>query len=300
MDVCVIGGSRYFGKRLIDRLLAADARVTVVNRGSTPPPAGATRLVADRSDEGRLLTALGDRTFDVVVDQVCYTPTQAAVAASVFADRTARYVMTSTVEVYAGVARPVAGAALSESSVSLDPSIVDFSAPWRDEDYLEAHYGEAKRQAEAVFTARAPFDFVSVRSAHVLGGGAEDFTGRLAHYVDRVRAGEPIDVHAAEFAATFINVDEIAEFLAWAAFADFTGPVNAASHGELTARRLAASIPSDNPPRFRDVAPDAAASPFSFPTYYAMDNSRAERLGFGFSQLTDWLPDAIGELSHER
>ena len=36
----------------------------------------------------------------MVVDQVCYTPRQAAIARRVFTGRTARYVMTSTVEVY--------------------------------------------------------------------------------------------------------------------------------------------------------------------------------------------------------
>ena len=79
-EVLVIGGSRYFGKRLTARLLAAGDRVTVLNRGSAAPPPGAVHLVADRDDESALNKALGSRTFDVVVDQVCYTPRQAAVA----------------------------------------------------------------------------------------------------------------------------------------------------------------------------------------------------------------------------
>jgi hypothetical protein len=99
-DVLVIGGSRYFGKRLIARLLAAGDRVTVLNRGSSAPPAGVVHLIADRDDEDALRAALGPRTFDVVVDQVCYTPRQAAIARRVFTGRTGRYVMTSTVEVY--------------------------------------------------------------------------------------------------------------------------------------------------------------------------------------------------------
>lgn len=298
MDVCVIGGSRYFGKRLVRLLLAAGHRVTVLNRGSAPPPPGATGLVADRDDEAALRAALGEARFDVVVDQVCYNPVQAAIAAAVFAGRTTRYVMTSTVEVYAAGSRPVAAGPVAESAVSLDPGTVDASAPWHDEDFAEAHYGEGKRQAEAVFTAKAAFDFASVRSAHVLGGA--DFTGRLAHYVDRVRSKRPIAVREPEFPATFINVDEIAAVLAWAAGAGFTGPVNAASHGALTARALTGLIPGDTAPRFTTVEPGAVASPFSFATHYPMDNSRAGALGFGFSRLSDWLPSAIGELRQER
>lgn len=84
-SVCVIGGSRYFGLHLVTLLREAGTRVTVVNRGGTPPPPGVDHVVADRSDEAALAAALGDRTFDGVIDQVLYTPAQAAVARRVFA-----------------------------------------------------------------------------------------------------------------------------------------------------------------------------------------------------------------------
>ncbi|MEU6239157.1 hypothetical protein ABZ885_40060, partial [Kitasatospora sp. NPDC047058] len=92
--VCVIGGSRYFGLRLVSLLRESGARVTLVNRGSTPPPPGVDHVVADRSDEAGLAAALGGRTFDAVIDQVLYTPADAAVARRVFDGRTGRYVMT--------------------------------------------------------------------------------------------------------------------------------------------------------------------------------------------------------------
>ncbi|WP_448319372.1 NAD-dependent epimerase/dehydratase family protein, partial [Streptomyces sp. CO7] len=98
--ICVIGGNRYFGRLLVESALADGHQVTVVNRGSAAPPSGADHVVADRDDEAALDAALGDRVFDVVVDQVCYTPVQAAVAARVFGGRTRRYVLTSTIEVY--------------------------------------------------------------------------------------------------------------------------------------------------------------------------------------------------------
>ena len=56
----------------------------------------------------------------------------------------------------------------------------------------------------------------SVRVAHVLGG-ADDFTGRLEHYADRIAAGEPIAVPVVNQPATYVHVEEIADFLAWAA-----------------------------------------------------------------------------------
>ncbi|WP_274564981.1 NAD-dependent epimerase/dehydratase family protein [Streptomyces spiramyceticus] len=288
-EVLVIGGNRYFGKRLIARLIAAGDRVTVLNRGSSPPPAGVRQLVADRNDETALEAALGERTFDVVVDQVCYTPRQAAVARRVFAGRTRRYIMTSTVEVYAYEDSPVP---IGEAVVDPHTVVVDTELPWEDGEFLEEHYGEGKRQAEAVFAATPVFPYVSVRVAHVLGG-ADDFTGRLAHYADRLRTGEPIAVPVPNRPATYIHVEEIADFLFWAAGQDFTGPVNAASHGPLTTEDIVEAIGGGT--AVYQEAEVGEASPFSFNRSYGMDNARAERLGFTFSHTKDWLTRAVTE-----
>ncbi|MFF3862727.1 NAD-dependent epimerase/dehydratase family protein [Streptomyces sp. NPDC002209] len=276
--ILVIGGSRYFGKHLVTLLRDAGDEVTVLNRGSAAPPPGVGRLVADRDDAAQLLDALGSRTFDTVVDQVCYTPRQAAVARRVFAGRTARYVMTSTMEVY-------------------DP------APPTPEARA---YAEGKRQAEAVLRGAgegdgpeggSPFGFAAVRTAHVLGGGREEFTGRLAHYVGRIAAGAPVDVHAAPQATSFIHHREIARFLQWTAGQSFTGAVDAASHGALDVLGLCGLVADrvGRPARHRIVEQGAPASPFSFDRAYALDNSRAVGLGFGFGRVADWLPGAIAE-----
>ncbi|WP_369376235.1 NAD-dependent epimerase/dehydratase family protein [Streptomyces sp. cg36] len=288
-NVLVIGGNRYFGKRLITRLVTAGDRVTVLNRGSAPPPPGVEHLVADRDDGAALEAALGERTFDVVFDQVCYTPRQAATARRVFARRTRRYVMTSTVEVYEyeDAAEPVAESAVDPLTVA-----VDLELPWQDGEFAARHYGEGKRQAEAVFAAGGDFPYVGVRVAHVLGG-ADDFTGRLAHYADRLRAGEPIAVPAPNRPATYIGVDEIADFLFWTGGQDFTGPVNAAAHGPLTTEDIVAAIGA-GPARYRTVEV-GEVSPFSFRRSYGMDSTRAERLGFAFSHTRDWLDDAVAQ-----
>ncbi|WUU12658.1 NAD-dependent epimerase/dehydratase family protein [Streptomyces sp. NBC_00663] len=292
-EVLVIGGNRYFGKRLISRLLAAGDRVTVLNRGSSAPPPGAVRLVADRDDEKSLLEALGSRTFDVVVDQVCYTPRQAAIARRVFTGRTGRYVMTSTVEVYEyeDSITPVREDAVDPSTVT-----VDLELPWEDPEFLDAHYGEGKRQAEAVFAAAPDFPYVAVRVAHVLGGD-DDFTGRLEHYASRIRAHEPIAVPFSNQPATFIHVEEIADFLAWTVGEDFTGPVNAASHGPLTTVDLCEAIVARIPAGkvVLQLVEVGEVSPFSFFRSYAMDNSRARRLGFTFRAAPAWLSTAVAE-----
>ncbi|MER5309149.1 NAD-dependent epimerase/dehydratase family protein [Streptomyces sp. NPDC002773] len=292
MDVLVIGGNRYFGKRLIALLRESGHRVTILNRGSSGAPAGIEHLVADRDDESALESVLAGRSFDVVVDQVCYTPRQAEIARRVFGPRTGRYVMTSTVEVYAyeDSAVPVA-----ESVLDLDTVVVDTGLAWDDPEFLEEHYGEGKRQAEAVFAAGPPFAWTSVRVAHVLGG-EDDFTGRLDHYSRRIRAGEPIAVPVVNRPATYVYVEEIAAFLAWAVEAEFTGPVNAHSHGPLTTAEICAEIEKRVGGRavFQEVEV-GEVSPFSFARSYAMDNARAGELGYAFSHSSEWLPRAVSE-----
>ena len=107
-------------------------------------------LVADRNDEKSLTTALGSRTFDVVVDQVCYTPRQAEIARRVLSGRTRRYVLTSTVEVYE---YEDSIAPVRETDVDPLGVAVDLELPWDDPEFVDSHYGEGKRQAEAVFAA---------------------------------------------------------------------------------------------------------------------------------------------------
>ncbi|MFG3013729.1 NAD-dependent epimerase/dehydratase family protein [Streptomyces cinerochromogenes] len=299
--ICVIGGSRYFGKLLVQRLQAAGHQVTVINRGSAPPPAGVEHLVADRNDEAALTAALGSHTFDVVVDQVCYTPVQAAIAVRAFAGRTRRYVMTSTIEVYdpATAALPAVPSGTPVPEEIVDPAtwLVAMDLPWHDDAYLQAHYAEGKRQAEAVFARTGGFGFAGVRSAHVLGGGAQEFTGRLAHYAGRITRGEEITVHAKALPTVFIHHEELADLLLWAAAADFTGPVNACSDGPLDAYDLAAVVArqAGREAVYRTVTAGEEASPFSLDRHYAMSNARAKELGFSFSHTTDWLPGAVDE-----
>ncbi|NUW30602.1 reductase [Nonomuraea sp. SMC257] len=302
-SVCVIGGGRYFGLHLIELLRDAGTAVTVVNRGTAAPPAGVAHVVADRDDEEGLRAALGRRTFDVVVDQVCYTPLQAALARRVFAGRTSRYVMTSTMEVYdpatSALVTPAApGTPVTEDS--LDPATwpVDGGPAGHDASRLPAGavpYAEDKRRAEAVLARESSFAFVAVRSAHVLGVRARDFTGRLGHYVERILAGRPIAVHRDPFPTSFTNDEEIAGLLFRVAASDHVGAVNACSHGPLDVIGLCEAIGerAGRRPVYRVVEPGEAASPFSFDRHYAMDNGLAVRLGLPLSATADWLPDAV-------
>ncbi len=296
-NVLVIGGTRFFGKLLVQRLLRAGHRVTIATRGYAPDPFGGriARLRVDRRNENAMRAAFKEARYDVVFDQMCYSPLDAAIAVRVFAGRVGRYLMTSTIDVYRGV--EPAGRPLRETDLSVLAQPIDTRYPWHDPARAVESYVPGKVQAEAYLYRDGSLPLVSVRLAHVLGGSG-DFTGRLAHYVDTVRQGAPLRYANARAAVSFTQAQEAADFLAWAGSQDFTGPVNAASGGPLSAHELYARVAAvlDAPARAQRVERPVAAgelSPFDFPTPMVLDTGRAAQLGYRFGHTDEWLEDAI-------
>ena len=141
MRVLVMGGTRFFGKRLVWQLLDEGHTVSLLTRGLIPDPFGARvhRLRATRSDPAQMAEALSDERFDVVYDQICFSPDDALIACRMLAGRVGRYVFTSSMYVY-----PSAAALREEDYDPCAHSIRMGSRPGLT-------YEEGKRYAEAVF-----------------------------------------------------------------------------------------------------------------------------------------------------
>ena len=92
----------------------------------------------DRSDRDSLIRASGDRGWDLVYDQLCYAPSDAADVIEALSGRTRRYIMTSSQTVYE------AGHDLPEAA--FDPRRCQVRMGRR----VDFDYGEGKRLAEAV------------------------------------------------------------------------------------------------------------------------------------------------------
>jgi nucleoside-diphosphate-sugar epimerase len=285
--ILVIGGTRLFGVRLVQRLVDRGDEVTIATRGRVTDPFGGRvrRIVVDRSDRPAMRAAFRDAAYDVVFDQVCYSASDAELACEVFGDRVGRYVMASTIEVY----RPCYGRharPFVEPDADLDGAA---SQPCDDA------YAAGKRQAEQVF-AQASVPVARVRIGHVLAG-PEDFTERLASYIRRVLDGAPLR-HTPDAAPTsFIGVEAISALLCWAGDAAFVGAVNAASHAwsvlELhhrVARVLGARAITE---AVSAPAAPAQLSPFDYAHPYAMDTERLRALGYETVTDAQWLDDAI-------
>lgn len=292
-SVLVIGGTRYFGRILVRRLLAAGNSVTILTRGQTADDFGNTvrRIQVDRTDAGALRRALEPHRFELVYDQMCYNPIDARAICEILDGRTDRYVMASTIEVYGHLQGVVAGD-YREEDIDLARLRVDYDYPWRA-DTSDAAYAAGKRQAEAVI-ATAPFSWTTVRIAHVLSGSC-DFTRRLADYVDRAQRGEALRHSPAPGASSFIERDAIADFMLWIGQRDETGAFNAAADDTLTAidfHSIACSILGQEP-RTARADEGEALTPFDFLARHAMSNQGARGLGYSFGTVRDGLPDLM-------
>lgn len=222
--VLVLGGTRFFGKRLVELLLQdSDSQVTILTRGVTEDDFGdrVTRLAADRTDETALAQAAGDQVWDVIYDNICFSPDEAAAAVRIFAGRVKKYILTSSLSVYDPQPE-----ALTEAD--FDPA----HYPLKLGGKADFSYQEGKRLAEAVLLQTADFPAAAVRFPIVLG--TDDYTRRLHFHIEHVLDGQPIGIPNPQADISFIRSDEAAGFLHWLGTSTLTGPVNACSDGTLT------------------------------------------------------------------
>ncbi|RUS48843.1 NAD-dependent epimerase/dehydratase family protein [Cohnella sp. AR92] len=288
--VLVIGGTRFFGKKLVKRLIRSGVDVTVLTRGQAPDEFGdaVRRLTVDRQDEDALHRALGNETYDVVYDNICYSAEQAEAAVRLFEGRAGRYIVTSSRSVY-----PFGGPAKREEEV--DP----YSYPLPDEYSKDTDYAEGKRLVEAVIFQKAPFPAAAVRFPVVLGN--DDYTRRLLLHIELVQQGLPIGMPKPHAPVSFISSDEAADFLFWLGSSKLTGPVNACSKGVISPGGIVALIEEAVNRKASIVSledvPQEQHSPYGVPDDWHMDTNKAEEAGFAFGPLEAWLPALIRELA---
>ncbi|MFF2910368.1 NAD-dependent epimerase/dehydratase family protein [Paenibacillus sp. NPDC057934] len=287
-NILVLGGTRFFGKRLVDRLVEdKDCEVTIVTRGETPDAFGnrVRRVHVNRRDQAALAEAVGDREWDVVYDNICFSPNDAAAACAIFDGKAKRYILTSSLSVY-----DFSDKVITEG---------DFDAAAYPLQYGEAEdfsYKEGKRLAEAVLIQRASFPVVTVRIPIVLG--TDDYTRRLHFHIEHIRNGEPIAIDPKP-QMSFIRSDEAADFLYWLGGSDITGPVNACSNGALQMGELLGMIETVVGKKAVIVAdaPIEHSSPFYIHQPWFMDTTKARSAGYSFLDLATWMPELITVLN---
>ncbi len=184
LRVLYLGGTGTISASCVRLSVATGMRVYVLNRGRNAGervlPDEVETLVGDVTDDASLATALGDRTFDAVVNFLSYDAEDARRMVALFTGRTRQYVHISSGSIYA---KPVWQVPISEST------------PTAPNPHLE--YARAKWRAEQeVYAAHVSEDFplTVVRPSHTYDDANPPLPGGWST-VDRIARGEEIPVH---------------------------------------------------------------------------------------------------------
>jgi len=288
MNILVLGGTRFFGKKLVELCIENGHNVTILTRGQSGNPFGTSvkQLVVDRDDRDALATALANTTWDIVYDNICYSPNEAQVICELLQGKTKKLVFTSTLSTY-----EVDGKMKNEED--FNPYLYQI----RMGEKVEFSYGEGKRQAEAVLFKEASFPVVAVRFPIVMG--EHDYTRRLHFHVERILHDQPITLPNIDAQMSYITDEEAAAFLYFAGVTPIEGPYNATASGAISLKELFALIEEASGKRAKISlvgGDDESQSPYGVPADWYMTNAKAEKAGFTFSQLHDWLPKLVETL----
>jgi len=181
-SVLIIGGNGIISGSVTRLAVERGFDVTVVNRGlasKNAPLVGVRELVGDATDAGSIGKAIGDESFDVVVNFRSFLPSQVAADIELFAGRTGQYVYISSASAYQ---KPVAHLPITEST----PLRNDFWQYSRDKIASEDLLVAANRSSG--------FPATIVRPSHTYDQTLIPIEGGWTA-IDRMRRGVPVLVH---------------------------------------------------------------------------------------------------------
>jgi 2'-hydroxyisoflavone reductase len=216
MRLLVLGGTHHVGRAVVETALARGDRVTTLNRGvSGPPAAGAQPLHADRTDPAALAAALGDGSWDAVIDTWSGAPAGVGHAAALLAGRAGHYGYVSSRSVYQW---PI-------------PDGIDESAPvvaGDPADTSSADYAAAKRGCELAVSAAFGDRALLARAGLILG--PYEMVGRMPWWLRRLeRGGDVLAPGPRDRPLQYIDCRDLAAWLLSAADRGLGGTFNTVS-----------------------------------------------------------------------
>ncbi len=181
MDVLFIGGTGIISSACSRLAVERGINLYLLNRGEShrAVPEGATVLRGDIRDTASARHALGDRTFDAVVDWIAFSPEHIETDLELFRGRTGQYVFISSASAYQ---TPPVNLPVTEST-PLDNPVWEYS---RNKIACEERLVRAYREDK--------FPITIVRPSHTYDQTLLPMTGRYT-IVDRMRKGKKVIVH---------------------------------------------------------------------------------------------------------
>lgn len=280
MKILVIGGTRFFGIPMVCELLRKGHQVTIATRGKSQDifGDGVERIVLERTDPESMRKALKGKSYDVVIDKIAYCSNDIKYALDVIDCH--KYIYMSTTAVY----QPKHINTKEEEFDGTTKELV-----WCNR--TDFPYDEVKRQAEcALCQIYGDKNWIAVRYPFVIG--KDDYTNRLRFYVEHVIKSVPMHIDNLDCQMGFIRSDEAGAFLAFLADDDSDREkirvVNGSSARTISLKEILDYV-ERKAGKKAIIDPAGEAAPYNGTEEYSINTERAQKLGFRFSNLHDWI-----------
>jgi len=280
MDILVLGWTRFFGIPMVNELISKGHDITIATRQNARDDFGnkVKRIKVERTDAESMKRAFDGKYYDVVIDKIAYCSYDIKYAMDALAF--GKYIYMSTTSVY--------------DPKHFDTKESDFDGihrTWKWCGRFDAPYEEIKRQAEcALWQEYGDKNWLAVR--YPFAAGRDDYTQRLRFYVEHVMKEMPMYIDNINDPMGFIRSDEAGAFLAYLVDREATGAVNGSASGTISMREVLAYVEGKTGKK-AVLADDGEAAPYNGEPAYSINTEKAERLGFCFSQLRDWIFELI-------
>ena len=276
MNILVIGGTRYFGIHMVNKLLEQGHDITIATRGKTPDLYGdrVKHIVIERTNEESMRKALQGKHFDVVIDKIAYCSDDIRyVMDYIDCDK---YIYMSSTSVY--------------NPKHMNTVEADFNGYSNDFVWcnrFEFPYEEIKRQAEyALWQKYSDKKWIAVRYPFAIG--KDDYTKRLLFYVEHVMKSEPMYIDNIDYQMSYIRSDEAGEFIAYLVDKDIEGAINGSSTGTISLREIINYV-EENTGKHAILSDDGEVAPYNGEPEYSINTEKAEKKGYHFSNLKEWI-----------
>jgi len=274
LNILVVGGTRFFGIPMVNRLLEMGHKVTIATRGQSGDPFGdkVDRIIIDRSNEKTIEAVLDGVIYDVVIDKIAYSSNDVRRLLEHVICK--RYIGMSSTAVY-----PVLHENTFENE--FDGSIGNVTWMERSMDYALG-----KREMERAALKYIGMETILVRFPFVLG--ENDYTGRLKFYVDHVMNSIPMNIDNLDAKISFIEETEAGEFLAFLIEANVEGAVNGASNGTISIREILDYIETKTGKK-PVISKDGDDAPYNGTPGNSISTRKAMEAGFAFTHIDEWI-----------
>ena len=254
--------------------------VTIATRGKTPDSYGdkVERITIQRTNEESMREALQGKHFDVVIDKIAYCSNDIRyVMDYVDCDK---YIYMSSTSVY--------------NPKHMNTVESDFDGYSKDFvwcDRKEFPYEQIKRQAEYALWQKYPGkNWIAVRYPFAIG--KDDYTKRLLFYVEHVIKSEPMYIDNIDYQMSYIRSDEAGEFIAYLVDKDVKGAINGSASETISLREVINYI-EEKTGKCAALSEQGEAAPYNGEPEYSINTDKAEKTGYRFSNLKDWIYELL-------